>query len=60
MVRYCYVAKNCVKKAEISATDTEQTEVVLMNLKEFRKLLQSGQMTDVEVGYLGLDYLGLL
>ncbi len=26
----------------------------------FRKLLRSGLMTDVEVGYLGLDYLKLL
>lgn len=60
MVRYCYVAKNCHKVGEPQNTDTEQTEVVLMPLKDFRALLRSGNLTDVEIGYLGLDYLGLL
>lgn len=31
-----------------------------MPLQEFRKRLRQGRMTDVEVGYMGLDYLGLL
>lgn len=57
MERYCFVATNCKKVAEPEYTDTEQTELVLMPLDEFRKLLRSGQMTDVEVGYLALDYL---
>ncbi|MEU2900884.1 NUDIX hydrolase [Streptomyces sp. NPDC001273] len=60
MERYCYVARNCVQVAEIQHTDTEQTEVVLVSLEEFRTRLRSGRMTDVEVGYLGLDHLGLL
>jgi ADP-ribose pyrophosphatase len=60
MNRYCYVAKNCKKVGEIQNTATEQTEVVLLSLGDFRKQLRSGQMTDVEVGYLGLDHLGLL
>ncbi len=60
MIRCCYVATNCKKVAEPIETPTEKTEPVLLNLQEFRKLLRSGEMTDVEVGYLGLDYLGLL
>ncbi|MEU3198818.1 NUDIX hydrolase [Streptomyces sp. NPDC006996] len=60
MERYCYVARNCVQVGEIQNTDTEQTEVVLLSLEEFRARLRSGRMTDVEVGYLGLDHLGLL
>lgn len=60
MTRYCYVAKNCRKVGEIQNSSTEQTQVVLASLAEFRQLLRSGQLTDVEVGYLGLDYLGLL
>jgi ADP-ribose pyrophosphatase len=58
--RFCYVAKNCRKVAEPIHTATEQTEVVLTSIEDFRKLLRSGMMTDVEVGYLGLDHLGLL
>ncbi len=58
--RYCFVATDCEKIAEPQNSETEITEVVLLPLKEFRELLQSGKMTDIEVGYLGLDYLGLL
>ena len=60
MTRYCFVAKNCRKIQEPEQTATEQTEVVLLTLSRFRELLRSGEMTDIEVGYLGLDYLNLL
>lgn len=60
MVRHCYVARNCKKVAEPTHTQTEQTEVLLVPLADFRALLRSGEMTDVEVGYLGLDHLQML
>lgn len=60
MHRHCLIATDCEKKTEPQNTDSEITEVELLSLEEFRKLLRSGKMTDVEVGYLGLDYLGLL
>ncbi|MGO3701762.1 MAG: NUDIX hydrolase [Candidatus Saccharimonadales bacterium] len=60
MVRHCFVATGCKKIAEPEHTDTEQAELVLMPLKEFRELLRSGQMTDVEVAYLALDYINKL
>lgn len=60
MERHCFVAKNCKKVGEPQNTATERTEVVTMSLDEFRKHLRSGRMTDIEVGYLGLDHLGLL
>ncbi|MGH9210907.1 MAG: NUDIX hydrolase [Acidimicrobiales bacterium] len=60
MVRYCYVATDCRKVGEPNNTSTEQTEVVLMSLPEFRAQLRGGQMTDVEVGYRCLDHLKLL
>lgn len=60
MERYCYVAKNCQKVSEVRNDDTEQTEVVLVKVNKFRQQLRSGLMTDVEVGYLALDYLKLL
>ncbi|HWT55860.1 MAG TPA: NUDIX hydrolase [Candidatus Microsaccharimonas sp.] len=60
MVRHCVVVKDCHKVAEPEHTNTEQVELMLVELKDFRDLLKSGQMTDIEVGYLCLDYLGLL
>jgi ADP-ribose pyrophosphatase len=60
MQRYCFVATDCEKIAEPQNTNSEICETILLSLDEFRKLLQSGKMTDVEVGYLGLDYLRLL
>lgn len=60
MERHCFVATNCKKVGEPEHTTTEQTELILMPLAEFRQQLRSGQMTDVEVGYLALDYLGKL
>lgn len=60
MERHCFVATNCKKVGEPQNTNTEQTELVLMPLADFRQQLRSGQMTDVEVAYLALDYLGKL
>lgn len=58
--RYCFVATDCEKVAEPQNTTSEITETVLLPLDKFRELLRSGKMTDIEVGYLGLDFLKLL
>jgi len=60
MERFCYVAKNCHKVGSPQQTTTEKTQVVLLTLEEFRVKLRSGQLTDVEMGYMALDYLNLL
>jgi len=60
MKRYCMVATDCEKVSDQKLDYNEFAEVVLLTLEEFRQLLRSGKMTDVEVGYLGLDYLNLL
>lgn len=59
-VRHCYVVTGCRKVAEPVQSSTEEVEVVKMSIEHFRKHLRSGQLTDVEVGYLGLDFLKLL
>ncbi len=59
-IRHCFVATDCIKVKDQQLDEDEFAEVVLLPLNEFRDLLRSGQMTDVEVGYLGLDHLGLL
>lgn len=60
MYRYCFVAVNCEKVKRQLLDETEFAEVKPIGLDRFRRLLRSGKMTDVEVGYLGLDYLDLL
>lgn len=60
MERHCFVATNCKKVGVPQNTDTEQTELALKPLVEFRADLRKGQMTDIEVAYLALDYLGRL
>ncbi len=60
LVRYNFVARNCVKVAEIKNDEYEFTQAQLMELALFRRHLQSGQLTDIGTGYLGLDFLGLL
>lgn len=58
--RYHYVITDAQKIAEPEHSLTEHTEVVLLSLPKFRAHLRSGKLTDVETGYLALDYLKLL
>lgn len=60
MIRYNFVATDCKKVTELNLDNDEDIEVVTMSLDEFRQHLRGGQLTDIEVGYLGLDFLGLL
>jgi ADP-ribose pyrophosphatase len=60
MRRHCFVATGCKKVGPGKLDKNEFINVELLSLPKFRGLLRSGKMTDVEVGYLGLDYLGLL
>ncbi|MGE0795214.1 MAG: NUDIX hydrolase, partial [Acidimicrobiia bacterium] len=58
--RYAAVARNAVTVAEPSPEAGEFCEVVLKPLDDFRSHLRAGQLTDVDLGYLALDHLGLL
>ncbi len=60
MVRYNYVATNCIKTGERQLDDNEFIDVVEMPIAEFRHFIKKGQLTDLETAYLGLDYLGEL
>lgn len=60
MQRYCLVATNCELIAPQKLDPTEFIEVVLLNLADFRALIRQGRLTDIEVAYLGLDFLKLL
>ena len=53
-----YVSSKEIKKQELDPN--EFINVKEKTLHDFRQILKSGKMTDVEVGYLGLDHLKLL
>ncbi len=59
-IRNCFVATNCKKVSEPKWEEDEDCEIVEMDLQDFRKHLRSGQLTDVESGYISLDFLNLL
>jgi ADP-ribose pyrophosphatase len=60
LVRHNFVATDCHAVQEPQTGAGEYTDVVTMPLVDFRQHLRHGQLTDIETGYLGLDYLGLL
>ncbi|MFA7301662.1 MAG: NUDIX hydrolase [Candidatus Shapirobacteria bacterium] len=60
MERYCFVITDCKKVSEPKWDEDEFIDIELVTVEEFKKILRSGQMTDVEVGFLALDYLKLL
>lgn len=59
-VRHTFVARGCVRVQAPAGDATEFGLPVLVSLGEFRAHLRGGRLTDVESGYLGLDFLGLL
>ncbi len=58
--RHIVVARNAHQVAEPSPEPGEFVEVVLSELNRFRAHLRSGELTDVDLGYLALDHLGRL
>jgi len=55
-----FVITNAVRVSEPKFDKFEFGRLHLVSVREFRRLLRSGMMTDAETGYLGLDALGLL
>lgn len=60
LVRYNFVATECILKAEPANDPKEPIETVLMPLPEFKTHLYSGELTDPTTGMLGLHFLKLL
>ncbi len=58
--RYVAVATECVQRAAPVQPGDEFVEVVSVTFDEFRAHLRTGQLTDADLGYLALDYLGRL
>ena len=58
--RFVVVVRGARKVAEPRLDEGEFCEVVTVPMADFRAHLRSGQLTDVDLGYLALDHLGAL
>lgn len=58
--RFATVVRRARRVADPKPDPGEFCQVVLISLDAFREHLRSGQLTDVDLGYLALDHLRLL
>jgi hypothetical protein len=58
--RFVSVVRNAVAVAQPRNEAGEFCDVVLVSIPAFRDHLRSGQLTDVDLGYLALDHTGRL
>ena len=57
---YHFVARSCVKIQEPTPDELEFLEVIEMPLSDFKQHVRSGNLTNVEGAYMGLEKLNLL
>jgi ADP-ribose pyrophosphatase len=61
MTKNCYAVVNCKKIREPKVNHIEKfAEIIFVSVGEFKEILKTGRLTDIDVGYLCLDYLHLL
>ena len=59
-IKYCFIATDCQKIKQQQLEKDEFIEVIKMSLKNFRKHLKTGNLTDTDCAIIGLNYLKLL
>ncbi|WP_328871809.1 NUDIX hydrolase [Streptomyces sp. NBC_00287] len=59
-VKFCAVARDCTPVRPPNPESTEFIEVLNVSPQQLRLLLRAGDVTDVDLAYMGLDALGLL
>lgn len=59
-LRHNFVATECEKVQEPNHDKNEFGKVIELSMEDFRALLRSGELTDAETGYMGLEFLNLL
>lgn len=60
MRKHNFVARNCIKVQEPALDKHEFAELVELSLADFTQHVRSGNLTDVEGAYMGLDKLNSL
>ncbi|MEU2775214.1 NUDIX hydrolase [Streptomyces sp. NPDC007162] len=59
-VKFCAIGRACAPRSRPDPEGTEFIEVLSVRPQRLRELLRTGDVTDVDLAYLGLDALGLL
>lgn len=59
-VKFCAIARDCTPRQQPRPDATEFIELLRVRPQKLRGLLRSGDLTDVDLAYMGLDGLGLL
>lgn len=62
-IRYCFLAKDCIKVAEQQLEESEVIDFYTMPLKEFRSYIKNPKLSDftnTATAYLALDHLNVL
>lgn len=59
-MKKCAVVTGAVSKGRPRPDSEEFINLSIVTIPQFRSVLRSGQITDVDMGYMGLDFLGLL
>lgn len=59
-VKFCAIGRACVRLRPPRPEGTEFIEVLTVPPRRLRELLRAGDVTDVDLAYMGLDALGLL
>lgn len=59
-IRHCYMGLGCVKVGDKDLDPNEFLDVFEIGLDEFRDKIKKAEIRGYEMGYLGLDKLGLL
>lgn len=58
--RHCYLAKNCKKVSGKDLDPNEFLTVVLIDLDKFKELIRTASIRGFELGYVGLEKIGML
>lgn len=59
-MKFCAVGRACAPRSRPDPEGTEFIEVLSVRPQLLRELLRAGNVTDVDLAYMGLDALGLL
>ena len=59
-MKHCVVGIGAKRRKSPSTDPEEQIDVLIVSVEHFRSILRRGLLTDVDMGYLALDFLGMI
>jgi ADP-ribose pyrophosphatase len=59
-IKNCVICRDARLRTSPAPDDEEQIDVTSLSVTDFRRVLRQGGLTDVDIGYMALDALGLL